>query len=139
MEDREAINIIRIIVLTVIALVTLSLWGCPQYRVYNARMSGKASIQKAEEQKKILIEDAAARLEAAKLDAQSEIERAKGMSEAMKIEGGQLTPVYNQYLFIRTLEELSEQGNLPQIIYLPSEGMVPVMDLKTERQDPTEE
>ena len=52
----------------------------------------------------------------------------------MKIEGGQLTPVYNQYLFIRTFEELSEEGNLPQIIYLPSEDMVPVMDLKVKNK-----
>jgi regulator of protease activity HflC (stomatin/prohibitin superfamily) len=121
------------LLLTIIAglsVIALLAWGVPQWNVYRARMSGKAAIQRAEESKQIIIEDAKARLEAAKLDAQAEVERAKGMSEAMKIEGGQLTAVYNQYLFIRTLEELSEQGNLPQIIYVPSDGMVPVMDLK---------
>lgn len=117
---------------TVAMLIIIGFWLAPKWNVYRARMSGVAAIQEAEEKKKVLIEDARARLEAAKLDAQAEIERARGMSEAMKIEGGQLTPVYNQYLFIRTLEELSEQGNLPQIIYVPSQGMVPVMSIKDE-------
>ena len=37
-------------------------------------------MQKAEENKKILVEDTKARLEAVKLDAQAEVERAKGIS-----------------------------------------------------------
>lgn len=129
------------IIIVLLVLIGLGMAIIPSYKVYAARKSGMAAIQKAEEQKKVLVEDAKARLEAAKLDAQAEIERAKGMSEAMRIEGGQLTPVYNQYLFIRTLEELSEQGNLPQIIYVPSDGMVPVMNLKDHNKEvlsPTE-
>lgn len=126
----QVIKITSLSIISIILLIILMMWGCPQYSVYTSRYSGMAEMQKAEENKLVLIEDAKARLEAAKLDAKAEIERAKGMSEAMKIEAGQLTPVYNQYLFIRTLEELSEQGNLPQIIYVPSDGMVPVMDLK---------
>ena len=116
-------------IVTSIFLIITFLFSWPQYKVYKARLNGKAALQEAEQQKRVLIEDARARLEASKLDAQAEIERAKGMSEAMKIEAGQLTPVYNQYLFIRTLEEMSEQGNLPQLIYVPAEGMGPVMDV----------
>ena len=113
------------------ALIAVGMWGCPQYNVYSARLSGTAAIQKAEEQKLVLIEDARARMEAAKMDAEAEIIRAKGMAEAMAIENGQLTAEYNQYLFIRTLEDMGEQGNLPIIIYLPSEGMLPVMDVNS--------
>ena len=71
--------------------------------------------------------------QAEKLNAQAEIERAKGMAEAMKIENGTLNSVYNQYLFIRTLEKLADKGNLPQIIYMPSEGLVPVMDVSKKK------
>ena len=78
---------------------------------------------------KILIEEARARLEAEKLNAQAEVERAKGMAEAMKLEIGTLNSTYNQYLFIRTLEKLADKGDLPQIIYMPSEGLVPVLDV----------
>lgn len=105
------------------------MFGLPKYNVWQQEMVGKAEMAKAEQNRKILIEEAKARLEAEKLNAQAEIERAKGMSEAMKVENGTLNSTYNQYLFIRTLEKLADKGSLPQIIYLPSEGMLPVMDL----------
>ena len=73
--------------------------------------------------------------EAETLNAQAEVERAKGMAKAMEIENGQLTEVYNQYLFIRSLESIAQHGDLPQIIYLPTEGMLPVMDLKIKNQN----
>lgn len=96
-------------------------------------MDGKAEMAKAEQNRKILIEEAKAKLEAEKLNAEAEVERAKGMAKAMEIENGKLSPTYNQYLFIRTLEKLADKGSLPQIIYLPSEGLVPVMDLQERR------
>ena len=68
-------------------------------------------------------------LEAEKLNAQAEIERARGMAEAMKVENGTLSETYNQYLFIRTLEKIADKGDLPQIIYVPSNGLLPVMDI----------
>ena len=101
----------------------------PKYKVWSQEMRGKAALAEAEQNRKIVIEEAKARLEAEQLNAQAEVERAKGMAEAMQIENGQLTETYNQYLFIRSLEELAKHGDLPQIIYLPSKGMLPVMDL----------
>ena len=106
------------------------MFGLPRYNVWQQEMAGKAEMAKAEQNRKILVEEAKAKLEAEKLNAQSEIERARGMAEAMKIENGTLNETYNQYLFIRTLEKIADKGNLPQIIYIPSEGLLPVMDLK---------
>ncbi|HNU59188.1 MAG TPA: hypothetical protein PKI08_04480 [Aquaticitalea sp.] len=117
-----------ITVLVVVVIVAL-MFGLPTYNVWQQEMAGKAEMAKAEQNRKILIEEARARLEAEKLNAQAEIERAKGMSEAMSIENGTLNSVYNQYLFVRTLEKLADKGNLPQIIYMPSDGLVPVMDV----------
>lgn len=105
------------------------MYGIPKYNVWQQEMAGKAEMAKAEQNRKILVEEAKARLEAEKLNAQSEVERARGMKEAMDIENGSLTNTYNQYLFIRTLEKLAEKGNLPQIIYVPSQGLTPVMDI----------
>lgn len=116
-------------VLFVMLLCVLFMWGCPKYSVYTSEMSGRAEMAKAEQNRQILIEEAKARLEAEKLNAEAEIERAKGMAEAMKVENGTLNSTYNQYLFIRTLEKLAEKGSLPQIIYVPSEGLTPVMDI----------
>jgi len=118
-------------------LIVVLMVGLPVYNVWQQEMAGKAEMAKAEQNRKILIEEAKARLEAEKLNAQAEVERAKGMAEAMKLENGTLNTTYNQYLFIRTLEKLADKGDLPQIIYMPSEGLVPVMDVSTKKNTNT--
>ena len=111
-------------------LIILGLmYGLPIYNVWQQEMVGKAEMAKAEQNRRILVEEAKAKLEAEKLNAAAEIERAKGMAEAMRLENGTLSTTYNQYLFIRTLEKLADKGSLPQIIYVPSQGLTPVMDL----------
>jgi len=116
---------------TVVLLIVIMMFGLPVYNVWQQEMAGKAEMAKAEQNRRILVEEAKARLESEKLNAQAEVERAKGMSESMRIENGQLNETYNQYLFIRTLEKLADKGSLPQIIYVPTNGMMPVMDLNT--------
>ncbi|UUV21805.1 flotillin family protein [Paenimyroides aestuarii] len=125
------------IILGIGILILALMVGLPVYNVWQQEMAGKAEMAKAEQNRKILIEEAKARLEAEKLNAQAEIERAKGMAEAMKLENGTLNSTYNQYLFIRTLEKLADKGDLPQIIYMPSEGLVPVMDVSTQKAPKT--
>lgn len=113
----------------VVAMILGLMFGLPKYNVWQQEMAGKAEMAKAEQNRKILVEEAKARLEAEKLNAQAEIERARGMAEAMKVENNTLNETYNQYLFIRTLEKIADKGSLPQIIYVPSEGLLPVMDV----------
>ncbi len=132
---KPKIPVLGIFILSIIVIVVL-MFGLPTYNVWQQEMVGKAEMAKAEQNRKILVEEAKARLEAEKLNAQAEVERAKGMAEAMKIENGSLNSVYNQYLFIRTLEKLADKGNLPQIIYMPSEGLVPVMDVSQKKLNP---
>lgn len=118
-----------VMLLFFVLCVAALMYIMPVYNVWQQEMSGKAEMAKAEQNRRILVEEARARLEAEKLNAQAEVERAKGMAEAMRVENNTLSKTYNQYLFIRTLEKLADKGSIPQIIYLPSEGMVPVMDL----------
>ena len=119
----------------VIAIIVGLMFGIPKYNVWQQEMEGKAEMARAEQNRMILVEEAKAKLEAEKLNAQAEIERAKGMAEAMEIENGKLTSTYNQYLFIRTLEKISDKGSLPQIIYTPTEGMVPVMNMNRNKNE----
>ena len=121
----------------VAAIIVGLMFGIPKYNVWQQEMEGKAEMARAEQNRMILVEEAKAKLEAEKLNAQAEIERAKGMAEAMEIENGKLTSTYNQYLFIRTLKKISDKGSLPQIIYMPTEGMVPVMNMN-QNQNPKE-
>lgn len=126
---KSNIAIILVIAILLVAGILALMFGLPVYNVWQQEMAGRAEMAKAEQNRKILIEEAKARLEAEKLNAQAEIERAKGMASAMQIENGTLNSVYNQYLFIRTLEKLADKGNLPQIIYLPSQGLLPTINV----------
>lgn len=121
--------------LLILVIIATLMFGLPKYNVWQQEMAGKAEMAKAEQNRKILVEEAKARLEAEKLNAQAEVERARGMAEAMKLENGTLNETYNQYLFIRTLEKLADKGSLPQIIYIPSKGLVPVMDVGKSQQN----
>lgn len=112
-------------VLTVAALIALSMWGCPRYAVWQQEMSGRAEFAKAEQNRQIKIEEAKANLEAEKLNAQAEVERAKGAAEAIAIENGSLSPTYIQYLWVR------QQNNAAnKVIYIPTEANLPILEAK---------
>lgn len=128
MEKRSIGKLVIGVVFIVFFFIAALMFGLPRYNVWQQEMAGKAEMAKAEQNRRILVEEAKAKLEAEKLNAQAEIERARGMAEAMKVENGTLNETYNQYLFIRTLEKLAD-NDLPQIIYVPTNGMVPVMDV----------
>lgn len=88
-------------------------------------MSGKAEFAKAEQNRRIKIEEAKANLEAEKLNAQAEIERAKGAAEAIRIENGSITSTYIQYLWVR------QQNNIPnKVVYIPTEANLPILEAK---------
>lgn len=107
-----------------ILLIGVLMFGFPRYQVWRQEMAGRAEFAKAEQNRKIKIEEARANLEAEKLNAQAEIERAKGAAEAIAIENGALTPTYIQYLWVR-------QQNLntaDKIIYVPTEAGLPILE-----------
>lgn len=98
----------------------------PWYNVWSQEMEGKAEFAKAEQNRKIKIEEARANLEAEKLNAQAEIERAKGAAEAIRIENESITPTYIQYLWVRQQSDLSDKT----VIYVPTETNLPILESK---------
>lgn len=111
-----------------IALILFIIGGCmfiiPQYRVWSEGKRGEAEYMRAEQNRRIKVEEAKANLEAEKLNAQAEIERAKGAAEAIKIENGSITPTYIQYLWVR--QQNATTNN--KIIYIPTEAGLPVLE-----------
>lgn len=61
------------------------IWGCTTYNVRQQEMIGRAEFAKTEQNRRILIEEAAAILEAEKLNAQAEVERAKKLQKPLKL------------------------------------------------------
>lgn len=111
---------VGIIVLLIVSMAFIKPW----YNVWSQEMEGKAEFAKAEQNRKIKIEEARANLEAEKLNAQAEIERAKGAAEAIRIENGSITPTYIQYLWVRQQSDLSDKT----VIYVPTETNLPILE-----------
>ncbi len=108
------------VVFVIVAMAFIRPW----YNVWSQEMEGKAEFAKAEQNRKIKIEEARANLEAEKLNAQAEIERAKGAAEAIRIENGSITPTYIQYLWVRQQSDLSDKT----VIYVPTEANLPILE-----------
>jgi hypothetical protein len=117
---------IIISIISTILLIVLLFVGIPMYRVWSQEMAGKAEYAKAEQNRKIKIEEAKANLEAEKLNAQAEVERAKGAAQDIEIENGKLTPAYIQYLWVR------QQGtnSAEKIMYISTEASLPILEAK---------
>lgn len=119
---------IILIGLSVVIFVGLLMWGLPSYNVWAREMGGRAQLSEAEWSKKVQVEEAIANLESEKLNALAEVERAKGAAEAIKIEGGTLTPQYIQYLWVR-----QNQFNDKTTIYIPTEANLPILEANPNR------
>ena len=114
--------VIGIIVLLIVIMFSVSALS-RVYSVWAKEQDGKAQLGEATFSKQIQIEQAKANLEAQKLNAQSEVERAKGAAQAIEIENGKLTERYIQYLYVQNLEKLDTE-----LIYVPTEGGLPLLE-----------
>jgi len=116
---------------SLVILITLGLmFGLPKYNVWRTKIEikkaenlGRAEMAKAEQNRKILIEEAKANLEAQKLNSDAEVERAKGMAKAIEIENGKLTTKYIQYLWVRNIDKMDGEK-----IYIPTEANLPLLE-----------
>lgn len=120
---REVKAAIIAVILGIVVIISLMI-GLPLYNVWRSNKMGVAEYVRAEQNRKIKIEEAKANLEAEKLNAQAEIERAKGAAEAIRIENGSITPTYIQYLWVR--QQNASTNN--KIIYIPTEAGLPILE-----------
>ena len=116
---------IAVAAVLVILLFLFSLWAFPKYNVWRKELRGKADLKEAEWSRQIAIEEAKARKESATLDAQAEVERAKGVAEANQIIGNSLrdNEAYLRYLWIHGLHDGSSE-----VIYVPTEANLPILE-----------
>jgi len=110
-----------------IALVCLvAAFGWPFYNVWSSSMVGRASLMRAEQEKQIAIEQAKAELESAKLRAQAiEI-----VGEASK-----RYPEYRTQEFIGAFGDAIKSGQVEQIIYVPTEANIPIVEANRLRKE----
>lgn len=108
-----------------LAVIGLGMWGFPLYNVYQQGLAGEAALARAEQDRQILIREAAAKKDSAVLLAEAEVLRAVGVAEANKIIAGGLGGAegYLRYLWIQALAE-----NDSDVIYIPTEAGMPILE-----------
>ncbi len=121
-------DILKLIVLGAVVLA-LPIGGCmygyPQYSVYEQRLQGEAELAKATYSKQAKVQEALAAKDSAEYLAEAEITRAKGVAAANKIVADGLggPEGYLRYLYIQSLQDTKNQ-----VIYLPTEAGLPVLE-----------
>lgn len=130
-SDESGIRLSTVIGIITIALFLLvggvggCLYGMPKYRIYSQEMAGMALLKEAESSRQIAVREAQAKKDSAKLLAEAEVERAKGVARANKIIGDSLhnNEDYLRYLFVNGLENTKNQ-----VIYVPTEANLPILE-----------
>jgi len=116
----------RDLMMLIMALIALGMWGYPQYNVWQQGLAGEAELKRAEQNRKIKVQEAQAALDSADLLSKAEVARAHGVAQANKIIGNSLhgNEAYLRYLWIQTLEH----GKDNTIVYVPTETNLPILE-----------
>jgi len=107
-------------VVFILALVIVAMIVLPQYNVWKRKLGGEAQLKEQEYAKQIIVEQAKAELESAKLLREAEVERARGVAESMEIISQELeqNTSYLQYLAIQAQMKMAESPN-HTTVYIP--------------------
>lgn len=131
--DRTAILGTALGLIVVLLLVGIGLAGGPPYKVWAARLHGEAELARATANRKIIVQEAEAKKEAASLLGEAEVARAHGLAEANRIVGNSLggPENYIRYLWIQQIDKVSGQ-----VIYVPTEAGLPLTEASRLRPSP---
>ena len=119
MNSESVVKLTIISVISAVILILIVMAGYPFYKVWSQEMRGKAALAEATQSKMIQIEQARAELESAQLRA-----------EAIKIIGqtAKEYPEYREQEFIGAFGEALREGKINQIIYVPTEANLPILE-----------
>lgn len=103
----------------VILLVVILMIGLPLYGVWQQGLKGEAALNRSTQERQILVEQARAERDAAQLTA-----------DAIAIVGQAAKdfPEYRQQEFIRAFGEAVKDHAVNTVIYVPTEGNIPVTE-----------
>lgn len=111
-----------------VIFIGVTMWGMPQYSVWEQGLAGEAELARAEQNRQIKVNEALAYKQAAIHMAAAEIIRAGGVAEANKIIADGLggPQGYLRWRFITMLEETGGAGR--ETIYIPTEAGMPILE-----------
>lgn len=103
----------------ILIIIILMLFAWPHYKVWKQGMNGQAALAEAEQSKMIQVQTAKAELESAKLRAEAIQTIGKAAKEF---------PEYRKQEFIGAFGDALRDGKIQQIIYVPTEANIPVLE-----------
>lgn len=109
--------------LVVLLIVGGCMAGMPRYNLYKAETAKRERIAEAKAESDAAQYTAEKQVEIAKADRAVREEEAKGIANATETINASLTPEYITWYFIDQLDNFEGQ-----VIYVPTEGGVPVME-----------
>lgn len=111
-----------------IAILAFVLWGIPQFGVYNRTLAGRAALMEAESTRQVRVLEAKAKEEAASLEAKAEITKAQGSAKAIAALKSELgsSEAYLRWLYIQGLQEQGDKSGEKTVVYIPTDGLVPL-------------
>ncbi len=124
MTPKKVGAIVIAVMVALVVWVGASLYWGPQYRVYQQRMAGEASLKRAEVERQVLVAQAQAEADAAKL-------RALAINEVGA--AAKQFPEYRQQEFIGAFAKSLEEGKIQQIVYVPTETCIPIVEKPVDR------
>lgn len=118
-EVKKGIAVGMFILVLIVVVVAAGMWGCPKYNVWQKGLAGEATLKQAEQEKQILIEQAKAEVESAKLRA-----------EAIQIMGqaAKEYPEYRLQEFMGAFADALQSESIHKIIYVPTEANIPILE-----------
>lgn len=105
------------------------LYGCPQYNVWSSKLAGEAELAQQTYSKQVAVQAAQAKLDSAKLLAQTDVVRAGGVAQANKIISDSLggPEGYLRWKYIEMLNDTAGDASR-SVIYVPTEATMPILE-----------
>lgn len=119
MSTGGIVGVICGVVFFLILLLVGGLAGCPVYNVWQQKLEGEAVLARAHSARMVLV-----------TQAEAEREAATKRAEAIAIVGkaAKEFPEYRQQEFIGAFAEALHNGKVSQIIYVPTEASIPILE-----------
>lgn len=120
--DEQGISAPKFIAVAGVLLLMLigtGMAGCPVYNVWTARMDGEATKARADGARQALV-----------AQAEAELAAAEKRAAAIRIVGQMAKefPEYRQQEFIGAFGEALREGRITQIVYVPTEANIPILE-----------
>ncbi len=134
-ETRLILKWSTLSILMVIFLIVAGMIGCPNYKVYQQNLEGKAELAKATQNRQIRIQEAMAKYESAHYDKQSDSVRAVGVAIANQIIGTSLRD-NEDYLRWLWITDVAGANIDKTVIYVPTETNLPILEANRLNEPP---